>query len=212
MNPNNAVSRDTYMDRNGRWVRPLIAAVIVLVGYAQLQAFRTVPAWLPGWAPFAIAGLACCVSGVYAALTDTLSARIVRFLAQLAAIVLIAIAVLDVAGKLGAAALKLANVDTSNIAIVIYPGMKIRNGEGYATVSGFQKCTEPTDDDTQTDCIVVGKDTQTVQVQVHTREGNTYENSVETWKVVRTPEHPDRMALTRPSGEYVSPAEKDSGL
>lgn len=210
MNPNNAVSRDTYMDRNGRWVRPLMAAVIVLVGYAQLQAFRSVPAWLPGWAPFAIAGLACCVSGVYAALTDTLSARIVRFLAQLAAIALIAIAALDVARKLGAAAVKLANVDTSNINIVIHPGMQIRNGEGYATVSGFQKCSDKPI--VKTDCIVVGKDTQTVQVQVHTREGNTYVNSVETWKVVRTPEHPDRMALTRPSGEYVSPTEKDSGL
>lgn len=67
--------------------------------------------------------------------------------------------------------------------------------------------------------IVVGKDTQTVQVQVHSRDGNTYENSVETWTVVRTPEHPDRTTLKRPSGEYVmgagygnvSPTKKDSG-
>ncbi|HJS08908.1 MAG TPA: hypothetical protein VJ809_14670, partial [Pirellulales bacterium] len=183
-------------------VRPLMAAVLVLVGYAQLHAFRSVPAWLPGWAPFAIAGLACCVSGVYAALTDTLSARIVRFLAQLAAIALIAIAALDVAGKLGAAAVKLVEVDTSNIAIVIHPGMQIRNGEGYATVSGFQKCSN--DPIVKTDCIVVKKYTDTVQVQVHTREGNTYVNSVETWKVVRTPEHPDRLLMTRPNGEYVS--------
>ena len=114
--------------------------------------------------------------------------------------------------KIGAAALKLGNIDTSHMAIQIMPGMKIKNGEGYATVSGFQKCMRADGiEQLKNDCIVVGKDTQTVQVQVHTRDGNTYENSVETWKVVRTPEHPDRMTLTRPSGEYVSPAEKDSG-
>lgn len=105
--------------------------------------------------------------------------------------------------KLGAATLKLGNIDTSEIDIQIMPGMKIRNGEGYATVSGFQKCSDQPDE-AQTDCIVIRKDTKTVPVQVHTREGNTYENSVETWTVVRTTEHPDRLALTRPNGEYVS--------
>lgn len=140
------------------------------------------------------------------------------FFAALAVVIVIGLVANNVltrvtARQIGAAALELANIDMSHMTIQIAPGMKIRNGEGYATVSGFQKCMRADGIELlENDCIVVGKDTQTVQVQVHTREGNTYENSVETWKVVRTPEHPDRMALTRPSGEYVSPAEKDSGL
>ena len=99
MNPNNVENRETYMDRNGGWIRPLFAAVVVLIAYVQLQVLPDGP-WLPGWAYFAIAGIACCISGIYAALTDTLSARIVRFLAQFAASALIVIAALDVAGKL----------------------------------------------------------------------------------------------------------------
>ncbi|HHS8748578.1 TPA: hypothetical protein ACTVBF_003814 [Escherichia coli] len=213
-----AENRDTYMDRNGRWVRPLIAAAVILAGHAQLQIFGAAPAWLPYWLPFAAAAVAFCTSGVFAVLTDTLSARIVRVLAQVAAVAMVGVAIGSAVGQIGTAALKLANVDAARPAIEIAPGMAIKNGNGQATVSGFQKCSEQSgvmraifgsaSTDGRNDCIVIGNDTQTLEVQVHTRDGNTYENTVETWKVVRFPEHPGRMAFTRPSGDYVTPVEK----
>ncbi|ECW9094572.1 hypothetical protein [Escherichia coli] len=223
-----AENRDTYMDRNGRWVRPLIAAVVILAAHAQLQIFGAAPAWLPYWLPFAAAAVAFCTSGVFAVFTDTLSARIVRVLAQVAAVAMVGVVIGSAVGQIGAlalkagqigeATLKLANVDDARPAIEIAPGMAIKNGDGQATVSGFQKCSEQSgvmraifgsaSTDGRNDCIVIEKDTQTLEVQVHTRDGNTYENSVETWKVVRFPEHPGRMAFTRPSGDYVTPVEK----
>lgn len=103
---NKEENRETYMDRNGRWIRPLIAAAIVLMAHAQLRMFDAAPAWLPYWLPFVVAAIAFCVSGVFAALTDTLSARIVRFLAQVAAVAMVGVAIGSAVGQIGAAALK----------------------------------------------------------------------------------------------------------
>ncbi|EHF7249370.1 hypothetical protein J3182_004482 [Salmonella enterica] len=103
---NKEENRETYMDRNGRWIRPLIAAAIVLLAHAQLRMFDAAPAWLPYWLPFVVAAIAFCVSGVFAALTDTLSARIVRFLAQVAAVAMVGVAIGSAVGQIGAAALK----------------------------------------------------------------------------------------------------------
>lgn len=209
-----AENRDTYMDRNGRWVRPLIAAAFILAAHAQLQIFDAAPAWFPNWLPFAAAAVAFCTSGVFAVLTDTLSARIVRVLAQVAAVAMVGVAIGSAVGKLGSAVLKLADVDAATPAIEFVPEMVIKDGDEKAIVSGFQKCGEASgvmraifgsaSSDGRHDCIVIEKDTQTVEVKVVTRNGRT----VETWKVVRFPEHPGRMALTRPNGEYVTPIEK----
>lgn len=68
-----------YMDRNRRWLSPIIGGVLVAAGPALFTAAH-IPLSLPEWvttAGVAIAGLA---AGVGATLTDTISARLVRFL------------------------------------------------------------------------------------------------------------------------------------
>ena len=76
---------ETYMDRNGPWLRPLIAAFVLIVADTMLTTLGTRPDWLPTWLPVIASAVACVTSGVYAAFTDTFSARIVRVQAQVAA-------------------------------------------------------------------------------------------------------------------------------
>ncbi|EHF7249371.1 hypothetical protein J3182_004483 [Salmonella enterica] len=218
MNDRKAVAARKYMDRNGAWVLSLTAAFITLFSCAFAGLFNHAPSWMPAWLPYVTSAGPFFVAAGFAAMTNTRSARLVRFYAFGGAVGILILGSVGLAGSVGRTVAKLANVDTSNIAIEIAPGLAIRDGDGEAQVSGFQKCGEqsrvmrslfgPTSWEESKACIVIEKTTQTVQVQVHRRHDNTYENSVETWKVVRYPDHPDRMSLMRPSGEFVSPAER----
>ncbi|EEH6870576.1 hypothetical protein G0R39_004483 [Salmonella enterica] len=218
MNDRKAVEARKYMDRNGAWVLSLVAAFIILFSCAFAHLFDNAPSWMPAWLPYVTSAAPFLVAAGFAAMTDTRSARLVRFYALGGAVGILILGSVGLAESLGRTVAKLANVDTSNVAIEIAPGLAIRDGDGEAQVSGFQKCAEqsrvmrslfgPTSWEGQSNCIVIEKTTQTVQVQVHSRHDNTYENSVETWKVVRFPDHPDRMSLMRPSGEFVSPVKR----
>ncbi|EIH7005389.1 hypothetical protein BBR76_003701 [Escherichia coli] len=218
MSDRKAVEAGKYMERNGSWVLTLTAAFIILFSCVFAHLFDNAPSWMPAWLPYLTSASAFAVAGVFAAMTNTRSAHLVRFYAFGGAVGILILGSVGLAENLGRTVAELADVDTSHIAIEIAPGLAIRDGDGEAQVSGFQKCGEqsrvmrslfgPTSWEESKACIVIEKTTQTVQVQVHRRHDNTYENSVETWKVVRYPDHPDRMSLMRPSGEFVSPAER----
>lgn len=73
---------DSYFERNGPWLHPLLAALILTL--VPMILAKMPDAELPEWLGFAslagvFVGLLLC--GVFAALTDTLFAKIMRFAA-----------------------------------------------------------------------------------------------------------------------------------
>lgn len=67
--------RVSYFDRNASWLRPVVVAFIFLI----------IPA-IPGWLSLAGAATAMCTAGAYSAITDTISARIMRVLSIVAVV------------------------------------------------------------------------------------------------------------------------------
>lgn len=68
-----------YMDRNRRWLSPIIGGMLVAAG-PTLFAAAHVPLPLPEWVPNAAVAIAGLAAGVGASVTDTSSGRLVRFL------------------------------------------------------------------------------------------------------------------------------------
>ncbi|HGY2296321.1 TPA: hypothetical protein ACNV18_000035 [Pseudomonas putida] len=82
MNKQQAMPRDTYMDRNGPWIRPFIGAILMLLGPVLLQVVNSTPAWLPTWASTLGGAVGFGFAGFYAIKTETVSALIIRVLAN----------------------------------------------------------------------------------------------------------------------------------
>lgn len=84
MNTQKITDNDTYMQRNSRWLMPLIATLILIIGPGLAKSFSQVEYFPSWWAPVAaVAGFF--MTGIFAIFTDTLSARIVRVLGNTAA-------------------------------------------------------------------------------------------------------------------------------
>lgn len=77
---------DTYMSRNGPWLKPLFAVVLLLAAVTVLSKMGPPPEWWPTSMPVVGAAIGCFVSGIYASLTYTLSARIFRVIAMFGAV------------------------------------------------------------------------------------------------------------------------------
>ncbi|WP_110973321.1 hypothetical protein [Pseudomonas huaxiensis] len=74
---------DTYLQRNMAWLRPLLATVILSMTPGILKPFGMDAFWW--WTPIT-AAIGCCLTGFFAVTTDTLSAKVVRVAAQVAAL------------------------------------------------------------------------------------------------------------------------------
>ncbi|AGZ38152.1 hypothetical protein CMV24_26560 [Pseudomonas plecoglossicida] len=90
MNKSQALPRETYMDRNGPWIRPFFAAILILLGPALMQIMNATPAWLPAWASTLGGAIGFVFAGFYAVKTNTISALVVRVLANALWLMLIA--------------------------------------------------------------------------------------------------------------------------
>ncbi|HBV4265990.1 TPA: hypothetical protein MDW71_005283 [Klebsiella pneumoniae] len=77
-----------YINRNSGWAFPMIAALIIFMAPVVLEMAEIKPP-IPEWVTMGIAAVAFCLSGFIAAFVDTLSAKIMRFLAQIFAIGLV---------------------------------------------------------------------------------------------------------------------------
>ncbi|MFC3945637.1 hypothetical protein CCU68_06430 [Pseudomonas gingeri NCPPB 3146 = LMG 5327] len=88
--------QDSYMDRNGRWLKPLLATILFIVAADLAQKFgckSCIKVGIP-WTYFA-GTIGFFVTGIYAAFTNTFSARIVRIAGQAAALGMFVLLVLD---------------------------------------------------------------------------------------------------------------------
>ncbi|WP_410480372.1 hypothetical protein [Pseudomonas sp. DCA-1] len=97
MNKQQILPRETYMDRNGPWLRPFIAAILILMGPALLQVINATPAWLPAWASTLGGAIGVAFAGFFAIKTDTISAWVVRAVANLLWVMLIVYLVVQLA-------------------------------------------------------------------------------------------------------------------
>lgn len=79
---------DNYMARNIRWISPFGVAIMVLITSIALQEVG-LPLPVPNWIPVVIAIVGFCISGFYVVITDTISAKIMRFLIICITVVLI---------------------------------------------------------------------------------------------------------------------------
>jgi len=84
---------DNYFERNSRWLRPIIAGLIFLIVPAIAAPF--LEGVIPQVVPSLLAAFAFLVAGVFAVLTETLSARLLRVIAPLVAAGLILYAILN---------------------------------------------------------------------------------------------------------------------
>lgn len=82
-----------YLARNSRWLRPIVAGLIFIMAPALAASF--LEGVIPTVVPSLLAAFAFLVAGVFAVLTETLSARLVRVIAPLVATGLILYAILN---------------------------------------------------------------------------------------------------------------------
>lgn len=84
---NTIASYASYFDRNSAWLRPLAISLVLLSLHPLMQVFENgASALIPFWLTTGAALAALAVSGFYAFMTNTLSAKIMRFLATAAVI------------------------------------------------------------------------------------------------------------------------------
>jgi hypothetical protein len=81
-------NNESYFTRNGGWLRPLVAGLILLLAPALVASFGQ-PLPFPEWLPKIAAAFAFAVSGIYAVFCETFSALIVRAAAQVLAITML---------------------------------------------------------------------------------------------------------------------------
>jgi len=75
-----------FYGMNSRWLQPLIASILILAVTYLLEfmkasdpQFADLPSF-PSWMPMAAAGVGLVMSGVFAIFTDTLAAKLYRWL------------------------------------------------------------------------------------------------------------------------------------
>ncbi|NVL49824.1 hypothetical protein F2S72_08740 [Pseudomonas syringae pv. actinidiae] len=76
---------DTFMGRNGNWVLPFVGSLILLVTPLLTHTLGQ-ESPIPEWVLTLFAALGFGASGVIALFTDTLSAHVVRWLAEVLAV------------------------------------------------------------------------------------------------------------------------------
>ncbi|WP_421526897.1 hypothetical protein [Pseudomonas brenneri] len=76
---------DTYIDRNSRWLLPLLASFMLLSAPALIEIVGN-ESPIPVWVTSLFAAIGFGASGVFAMFTETFSAHVVRWLAEILAI------------------------------------------------------------------------------------------------------------------------------
>jgi hypothetical protein len=87
---NHTDKKEDYFDRNGKWLYPLAASLMVTVGPLAMSSLQAAPTdgaslFMPAWLISLVAFLGIVMSGIGVSVTDTLSAAIVRCVLSVAA-------------------------------------------------------------------------------------------------------------------------------
>lgn len=93
MKPQTETGNESYYSRNAGWVRPLLAGLIFLLAPLVIISLGQ-PSPFPAWLPKITAALAFAVAGFYAALGETFSSSVVRFVAPVVGLTMLMWAVL----------------------------------------------------------------------------------------------------------------------
>lgn len=79
---------ERYVQRNSAWLFPFIAGLILATAPLLVDVVGD-KKLLPAWAPVAAACIGFCVSGIGAAFTNTFSAKIIKLLVGVFAVVMV---------------------------------------------------------------------------------------------------------------------------
>ena len=74
-----------YIERNVNWLLPLLAGLVLAASPIMLEMME-IKNPIPAWVSLVIASIGFFISGIKSCFTDTLSAKIMRFLAGVFAI------------------------------------------------------------------------------------------------------------------------------
>lgn len=88
----------SFFARNGLWLRPLMAAIVLIVAPAIGMTLAPEHSQLLGWISNFGVFFACAVAGIGVVLTDTLSARLLASVVFMGAVVFILKVMFDVPG------------------------------------------------------------------------------------------------------------------
>jgi hypothetical protein len=85
----NENDNESYFSRNGEWLRPAIAGLMLLVAPFLVATISNGEMPFPAWIPMIAAAIAFALSGFYASLCETFSAMFARVFGQFMAVTLL---------------------------------------------------------------------------------------------------------------------------